>query len=185
MYVQGVSTRKVTAVVQELCGLDITSTQVSRAAAELDEQLGAWRNRPICEIAYLFPDARYEKVRHDGAIVPCALLTAIGISPDGKRSILGCSLQLSEAETHWQKFLESLVTHGMHGVTIVVSDDHAGLKAARQAVLAGIPWQRCQSHLMQNAIAHVPKIAMRAEVAGNLRPRLRRGRARRGRAATP
>jgi hypothetical protein len=83
MYVQGVSTRKVTAVVQELCGLDITSTQVSRAAAELDDQLSAWRTRPIGEITYLVLDARYEKVRHDGAIVPCALLTAIGIGPDG------------------------------------------------------------------------------------------------------
>jgi transposase-like protein len=169
MYVQGVSTRKVTAIVQELCGLDITSTQVSRAAAELDEQLEAWRNRPIGEITYLILDARYEKVRHDGAIVPCALLTAIGIGPDGKRSILGCSVQLSEAETHWRKFLERLVARGMHGVRLVVSDDHAGLKAARQAALAGVPWQRCQFHLMQNAMAHVPKVAMRAEVACDLR----------------
>ena len=101
MYVQGVSTRKVTAIVEELCGLEITSTQVSRAAAELDEQLSAWRDRPIGEITYLILDARYEKVRHGGAIVPCALLTAIGIGPDGKRSILGCSVQLSEAEMHW------------------------------------------------------------------------------------
>jgi transposase-like protein len=169
MYVQGVSTRKVTAIVQELCGLDITSTQVSRAAAKLDEQLEAWRNRPIGEITYLILDARYEKVRHDGAIVPCALLTAIGIGPDGKRSILGCSVQLSEAETHWRKFLERLVARGMHGVRLVVSDDHAGLKAARQAALAGVPWQRCQFHLMQNAMAHVPEVAMRAEVAGDLR----------------
>ena len=139
------------------------------AAAELDEQLGAWRNRPIGEIAYLILDARYERVRHGGAIVPCALLTAIGIGPDGKRSILGCSVQLSEAETHWRSFLQSLVDRGMRGITLVVSDDHAGLKAARQAVLAGVPWQRCQFHLMQNAMAYVPKIAMRAEVAGDLR----------------
>ena len=125
MYVQGVSTRKVTAIVEELCGLDITSTQVSRAAAELDEQLGAWRNRPIGEITYLILDARYEKVRHGGAIVPCALLTAIGIGPDGKRSILGCSVQLSEAETHWRSFLQSLVDGGMRGIKLVVSDDHA------------------------------------------------------------
>ncbi len=169
MYVQGVSTRKVTAIVQELCGLDITSTRVSRAAAELDEQLGAWRNRPIGEITYLILDARYEKVRHDGAIVPCALLTAIGIGPDGKRSILGCSVQLSEAETHWRSFLQSLVDRGMRGIKLVVSDDHAKLKAARQAVLTGVPWQRCQFHLMQNAMAHVPKVAMKAEVAADLR----------------
>ena len=169
MYVRGVSTRKVTAVVQELCGLEVTSTQVSRAAAQLDEQLGAWRNRPIGEITYLVLDARYEKVRHDGAIVSCALLTAIGVGPDGKRSILGCSVQLSEAETHWRKFLQSLQDRGIHGVKLVVSDDHAGLKAARQAVMPGVPWQRCQFHAIQNAMAHVPKVAMRTDVARDLR----------------
>jgi len=169
MYVQGVSTRKVTAIVEELCGLEVTSTQVSRAAAELDEQLDAWRNRPIGEITYLILDARYEKVRHDGAIRSCALLTAIGIGTDGKRSVLGCSVQLSEAEPHWRKFLESLQKRGMHGVKLVVSDDHAGLRAARQAVMAGVPWQRCQFHTIRNAMAHVPKVAMRSEVARDLR----------------
>jgi len=169
MYVQGVSTRKVTAIVEELCGLEVTSTQVSRAAAELDEKLDAWRNRPIGAITYLILDARYEKVRHDGAIVSCALLTAIGIGTDGKRSVLGCSVQLSEAETHWRKFLESLLKRGMHGVKLVVSDDHAGLKAARQAVMTGVPWQRCQFHTIRNAMAHVPKVALRSEVARDLR----------------
>ena len=169
MYVQGVSTRKVTAVVEELCGLEVTSTQVSRAAAELDEQLDAWRNRPIGEITYLVLDARYEKIRHDGAVRSCALLTAIGIGTDGKRSVLGCSVQLSEAETHWRKFLEGLLKRGMHGVKLVVSDDHAGLKAARQAVMTGVPWQRCQFHTIQNAMKHVPKVAMRPEVARDLR----------------
>jgi len=169
MYVQGVSTRKVTAVVEELCGLEVTSTQVSRAAAELDEQLDAWRNRPIGEITYLVLDARYEKIRHDGAVRPCALLTAIGIGTDGKRSVLGCSVQLSEAETHWRKFLEGLLKRGMHGVKLVVSDDHAGLKAARQAVMTGVPWQRCQFHTIQNAMKHVPKVALRPEVARDLR----------------
>jgi len=169
MYVQGVSTRKVTAIVEELCGLEVTSTQVSRAAAELDEQLDAWRNRPIGEITYLILDARYEKVRHDGAIRSCALLTAIGIGTDGKRSVLGCSVQLSEAEPHWRKFLESLQKRGMHGVKLIVSDDHAGLRAARQAVMAGVPWQRCQFHTIRNAMAHVPKVAMRSDVARDLR----------------
>jgi len=169
MYVQGVSTRKVTAVVEELCGLEVTSTQVSRAAAELDEQLDAWRNRPIGEITYLVLDARYEKIRHDGAVRPCALLTAIGIGTDGKRSVLGCSVQLSKAETHWRKFLEGLLKRGMHGVKLVVSDDHTGLKAARQAVMTGVPWQRCQFHTIQNAMKHVPKVAMRPEVARDLR----------------
>ena len=169
MYVQGVSTRKVTAIVEELCGLEVTSTQVSRAAAELDEQLDAWRNRPIGEVTYLVLDARYEKIRHDGAIRSCALLTAIGIGTDGKRSVVGCSVQLSEAEPHWRKFLESLQKRGMHGVKLIVSDDHAGLRAARQAVMAGAPWQRCQFHTIRNAMAHVPKVAMRSEVARDLR----------------
>jgi transposase-like protein len=169
MYVKGVSTRKVTAVVEKLCGLEVTSTQVSRAAAELDEQLSAWRNRPLGEITYLILDARYEKVRHGGAVVPCAVLTAIGVTPDGKRSILGCSVAMSEAEPHWRKFLESLLARGMRGVKLVVSDDHAGLKAARSATLSGIPWQRCQFHTIRNAMAHAPKVSMRAEISQDLK----------------
>jgi putative transposase len=169
MYCQGVSTRKVTKIVEQLCGLQVTSTQVSRAAAELDEELAAWRNRPLGEVTYLILDARYEKVRHGGAVVPYAVLTAIGITPDGKRSVLGCSVALSEAETHWRDFLQSLQERGMRGVKLVVSDDHSGLKAARQATMPGVPWQRCQFHTSQNAMAHVPKISMRAEVAEDIR----------------
>ena len=83
--------------------------------------------------------------------------------------MLGCSVQLCEAEPHWRKFLESLQKRGMHGVKLVVSDDHAGLRAARQAVMAGVPWQRCQFHTIRNAMAHVPKVAMRTDVARDLR----------------
>lgn len=169
MYVQGVSTRKVTAVLEQLCGLEVTSTQVSRAATELDHELHAWRTRPLGEVRYLILDARYEKVRHGGSVAPCALLTAIGVLPNGKRSILGCSVSLSEAEVHWRSFLRSLLDRGMRGVQLVVCDDHAGLNAARQATLPGKPWQRCQFHLMQNAMAYVPKVAMRSEVAQGMR----------------
>jgi len=169
MYVQGVSTRKVTKVMEELCGLNVTSTQVSRAAAELDRQLDAWRNRPLDEVRYLILDARYEKVRHGGSVVPCALLTAIGVLPDGKRCVLGCSVALSEAEVHWRAFLQSLIDRGMRGVKLVVSDDHAGLGAARDATLPGVPWQRCQFHLIHNAMAYVPKVAMRSDVAQGMR----------------
>jgi putative transposase len=107
MYVQGVSTRKVTKIVEELCGLQVTSTQISRAAAERDEEVAAWRNRPLGGVTYLILDARYEKVRHGGAVVPCAVLTAIGVTADGKRPVLGCSVAMSEAETHWREFLQS------------------------------------------------------------------------------
>lgn len=169
MYVQGVSTRKVTAITEELCGHQVNSAQVSRAAALLDEELAAWRNRPLGEIPYLILDARYEKIRHGGSVVSCAVLVAIGVTPQGGRSILGVSVSLSEAEVHWRDFLASLQDRGLHGVRYIVSDDHAGLKQARQARFPGVPWQRCQFHLAQNAMQYVPKLAMRMEVARDLR----------------
>ena len=113
MYVQGVSTRKVTAVMQELCGLEVTSTEVSRAAALLDEQLAAWCTRPLGETPYLLLDARYEKVRHAGLVLSCAVLIAIGVTADGHRSDLGVSVSLSEAEVHWREFLASLQERGL------------------------------------------------------------------------
>ncbi len=101
MYVQGVSTRKVAQITQELCGLDISSTQVSRAAALLDEELQAWRERPLERVPYVILDARYEKVRHGGSVRDCAVLIAIGVLEDGRRSVLGVSVSLSEAEIHF------------------------------------------------------------------------------------
>jgi len=109
MYVQGVSTRstrKVAAITEELCGCSVSSTQVSQAAAELDDQLQAWRERPL---TYLWLDARYEKVRHDGQVRDVAVLTAIGSTPEGKRQVLGVSVSLSEAEVHWRDVLNALV----------------------------------------------------------------------------
>ena len=147
MYVQGVSTRKVTTIMQQLCGLDVSSAQVSRATQLLDEELKAWRQRPIGEIRYLILDARYEKIRHGGSVVPCAVLVAVGITPEGHRSLLGVSVLLSEAEVHWRDFIASLQERGMHGVKLIVSDNHAGLKTAREARLPGVPWQRCQFNL--------------------------------------
>jgi transposase-like protein len=170
MYVKGVSTRKVRDVLETLCGgVEFSSTQVSRAAALLDEELETWRIRPLGQVIYLILDARYEKVRHGGSVVDCAILTAIGVLPDGKRTILGTSCRLSEAEVHWRDFLQFLVKRGMHGVRMIVSDDHAGLRAAREAVFPGVQWQRCQFHLTRNTMAWVPKQGMRAEVAQDMR----------------
>ena len=169
MYVHGVSTRKVTQVMETLCGFEVSSTQVSRAAQLLDEELEGWRCRPIGQVPYLILDARYEKVRHGGTVVSCALLTAIGILPDGRRSILGTSCRLSEAEVHWRSFLQSLIDRGLHGVRLVVSDDHAGLGAAREAIFPAVPWQRCQFHLIRNAMHYAPKVSMRSDVAQELR----------------
>ena len=169
MYVQGVSTRKVAQITQELCGVEVTSAQVSRASQLLDEELEIWRTRPLGEIPYLVLDARYEKVRHGGHIVDVALLIAVGVQAEGKRTVLGVSVSLSEAEIHWRSFLATLLERGVHGVKLIVSDDHAGLKQARQAALPSVPWQRCQCHLQQNAQAYVPQQALRAEVAQAIR----------------
>lgn len=169
MYVQGVSTRKVAEITEQLCGLDVTSTQVSRAATLLDDELKAWRNRPLESVPFVVLDARYEKVRHGGSLRDCAVLIAIGILESGQRSVLGVSVSLSEAEVHWRNFLKSLLDRGLHGVQMIVSDDHAGLKQARQACFPGVAWQRCQFHLMQNAMHYVPKVSMRNEVAQDLR----------------
>lgn len=165
MYVQGVSTRKVKAVIEQLCGASVSSTQVSRASAQLDEVLQGWRKRPLGIILYLYLDARYEKVRVDGQIRDVAVLMASGVDLKGKRTILGVSISLNEGEVHWRTFLQSLVIRGMSGVRLIISDDHSGLEAARKAVFGGVPWQRCQYHLQQNASAYVPRKDMLAEVA--------------------
>jgi putative transposase len=169
MYVKGVSTRKVAAITEKLCGTAVSSTQVSRAAAMLDEVLEAWRRRPLGEVKVLYLDARYEKVRLDGQIRDAAILIASGVVQGGKRHIFGVSVSLSEAEVHWRVFLEDLVARGMQGIQVIVSDDHAGLRAARRAVLGGVPWQRCQFHLQQNALHYVPRRSMRKEVAEDIR----------------
>ena len=169
MYVQGVSTRRVAAITEQLCGTSVSSTQVSRAAAQMDEVLEAWRNRPLGEIVYMYLDARYEKVRMDGQIQDAAVLMAAGVGTDGKRRILGVSVSLSEAELHWRAFLESLVDRGLRDVELIISDDHSGMRKARQAVFTGIPWQRCQFHLQQNASQYVPRKKMRRQVADDIR----------------
>lgn len=169
MYVQGVSTRDAAKVMAEFGLESLSSTQVSRAAALLDEELEAWRTRELGQVRYLILDARYEKVRDGGVVRDAAILSAVGVAPEGRRRILGVSVALSEAEVHWRTFLDSLIERGMRGVAFVVSDDHAGLRAARRAVLPGATWQRCQFHLAQNAIHHAPSLAIRKQIGGELR----------------
>lgn len=169
MYVQGVSTRKVKAITEQLCGTEISSTQVSRATAQLDEVLQEWRERPLGEISYLYVNARYEKVRESGQVRDAAVLVASGITPKGERQVLGVSVSLSEHETHWKAFLKSLKDQGLNGMKLIISDDHEGLGAARRAVFGSVPWQRCQFHLQQNAGAYLPKQSMRLEVAADIR----------------
>ena len=169
MYVHGVSTRKVKAITEHLCGVNINSSAVSQAAGQLDNELAKWRARPLGDYPFLFLDAYYEQVREDGQVRDLAVLVAVGVNPAGKREILGVSVSLSEHEVHWRTFLESLKQRGLGGVQLITSDDHLGLRAARLAVFGGIPWQRCQFHLQQNAQAYVPRKDMLTEVASDIR----------------
>ena len=169
MYVKGVSTRDVADILNKFGIEGLSSTQVSRASKLLDHELEQWRNRPLGEIGYLILDARYEKVRIDGIVRDATILSAIGVGPDSRRSLLGVSVALSEAEVHWRAFLDSLVRRGMRGVQFITSDDHAGLGAARRAVFGGVTWQRCQFHLAQNAIHHAPSHAIRSVIGAELR----------------
>jgi transposase-like protein len=173
MYVAGVSTRKVAAITEQLCGCAVSSTQVSHAVKQLDPVLEQWRQRPLGTTVYLWLDARYEKVRIDGQVRDAAVLIATGVNRGGKRQVLGGgplgAVSLSEQEVHWRAFLQSLVARGLSGVQLIISDAHAGLKQARQAVFGGVPWQRCQFHLQQNAQAFVPRHELKADVAADIR----------------
>lgn len=169
MYVQGVSTRKVNAVLQELCGLEISSTEVSRAAKLLDEALYKWKSRSLDKYPYIFLDARYEKIREASCVIDFAVLIAYGVDEVGRREILGISVSLSESEVHWRGFLESLVARGLNGIKLIISDAHSGLKAGLKSVFPSIPWQRCQFHLQQNAQAYVTKKDRKREVADSIR----------------
>lgn len=175
MYVKGVSTRKVQTIFDRLCDVNITADQVSRATREMDKELENWRNRPIGCVKALFADATYHKVRIDGVVVPVATFIVVGILEDGHRSILAVDTDLSENEVHWRRVLSRLVERGMHGVKLIVSDSHEGLRAAREAALPGVPWQRCQMHLQQNAQAYVTKAGLKAEVAADIRSIFRAG----------
>ena len=169
MYIHGVATRKVKGVLEKLCGFGISAMEVSRAAKNLDDVLDAWRNRRLSVIPFVQFDALWCKVRQGGLVQEAAVLIAAGIQEDGKRTILGVTVAIGEHEVHWRSFMEELLQRGLTGVRMISSDDHAGLRAARKSVFGGIPWQRCQFHLQQNAAAYVPKVEMRSEVTRDIR----------------
>lgn len=165
MYFSGVSTRRVKQITEELCGMEISSTQVSRLASLLDDELEKFRKRALEEMPIIYLDAHYEKVRHEGQVRSLAILKGIGINKEGKREVLGVSCSLSEAEIHWRNFIEDMLSRGLKGIQLIVSDDHKGLKAALRSSLPSVPWQRCVFHLCQNAQHHSPSITMRGEIA--------------------
>jgi transposase-like protein len=169
MYVEGVSTRRVTKIMEKLCGFKVSSGQVSNLTRELDVEFAKWRSRPLPDIIYLTLDATYYKVRIDGVVRDCATLVAIGVRrEDGKRMILGVSCALSEAEVHWRDFLNSLRERGIGIPDLVTSDAHTGLKAALKACLGATPWQRCQFHLQQNAQQYITKEDLKSKVATDI-----------------
>ncbi len=168
-YVQGVSTRKVEALVQSL-GVDgLSKSEVSRLCAQLDEQVGAFRTRRLdAEYPYLWLDARYEHVREDGRVQSMAVVVAYGVRADGRREVLGMDVTSGEHAVYWRAFLQQLVARGVRGVRLVVSDAHPGLKQAIREVFVGAAWQRCRVHFMRNLLARVPKQAQ-AMVAATVR----------------
>jgi transposase-like protein len=170
MYVEGVSTRRVTRIMEQMCGFEVSSGQVSNLNKQLDSEFGKWRSRPLPEISSMTLDATYYKVRIDGVVRDCATLIAHGIRrDDGKRMILGVSCALSEAEVHWRGFLAGLKERGIGIPDLVTSDAHSGLKAALKASLSGTPWQRCQFHLQKNAQEYVTKQHLKGKVASDIK----------------
>jgi putative transposase len=156
-YVHGVSTRKVDDLLKAL-GLDgMSKSEVSRICTELDADVEAFRSRPITsEHPYLWIDATYHKVRQDGRVQSMATVVAIGVTADGERQVLGVDAGPSEDAAFWTAFLRALVKRGLHGVRLVISDAHEGLKKALATVLGGASWQRCRVHFMRNLLATVP-----------------------------
>ena len=160
MYVQGVSTRKVKTITEELCGHEFSSSTISRIVQKLDEELERFARRHLEEpYPYLILDARYEKVREDGAVRSQAVLIAIGINWEGRRNILAVELASRESLSSWKELLGGLRQRSLHGVEFVVSDDHAGLRRAIQESLPEAVWQRCYVHFLRNALDYLPRKA--------------------------
>ena len=158
MYVQGVSTRKVKAITEELCGHSFSAASISAINRRLDEALAQFAGRSLAEaFPYLILDARYERVREAGVISSQAVLIAIGIDWDGRRQVLAVELANRESRSSWRDFLLGLKGRGLNGVEFVVADDHAGLRAALREVLPEAAYQRCYVHFLRNALDYVPR----------------------------
>jgi len=157
MYYQGVSTRRVATIMEELGGFEVSSTTVSRVAAELDDQLDQIRSRRLDErpFPYLMIDARYEKVRVEGHVVSQALLVTAGINDEGVREILDWRVANSESEWSWEDVFQNLKARGLHGLEMIVSDAHGGIRAAIERQFQGVRWQRCQVHFIRELLKKV------------------------------
>lgn len=158
MYVQGVSTRKVKAITEELCGHEFSASTISNINQTLDNQLEAFSCRALDQpYPYLIFDARYEKVREGGIVTSQAVLIALGINWDGRKEVLGVDLANRESQTSWKEFLVKLRNRGLHGVEFIVSDDHQGLRKAIMEIFPEAIWQRCYVHFLRNALDYLPR----------------------------
>jgi putative transposase len=158
MYVQGVSTRKVKAITEELCGQEFSASTISAINQRLDEELERFMCRQLEEeYCYVILDARYERVRQEGIISSRAVLVAIGVDWEGRRQVLGVELANRESSSSWKEFLLRLKSRGLRGVIFAVSDDHPGLKSAIAQVLPEALWQRCYVHFLRNALDYLPR----------------------------
>ncbi len=170
-YLQGVSTRKVRSVVEALCGEAVSASLVSAATKRLDATLAAWRARRLDAqpMPYLVVDAHYERIRREGQVLSTAVLWVLGVRADGYREYLGCWTGAGESAQTWGAVFRDLSKRGLHGVKYVVSDEHAGLKAAVQRHCPGAVHQRCQVHYLRNALAKVTTPARQEELLAGLR----------------
>src|SRR5580698_6848219 len=160
MYIQGVSTRKVKAITEELCGHEFSASAISAINKRLDEELHRFMHRSLEEeFPYLILDARYEKVREEGVIRSRAVLVALGVDWEGRRQILAVEMANRESRSSWKDFLIGLRKRGLNGVELVVADDHAGLRSAIREVLSDAAFQRCYVHFLRNALDHLPRKA--------------------------
>jgi putative transposase len=160
MYVQGVSTRKVKAITEELCGHEVSPATISRLSQSLDEELNQFAGRQLEDAyPYLILDARYEKVRENGVIHSQAVMIAIGVDWEGRRNVLAVDLANRESQSSWKDFCLGLKARGLAGVELVISDDHAGLRSAIAEVFAEAAWQRCYVHFLRNALDYLPRKA--------------------------
>lgn len=169
MYLNGVSTRKVTEITEALCGVEISSTQVSTITKELDEEFTKFRQRRLSQFCYVTIDAKYEKVRVDHQVVSQCLLIAVGVRDDGYREVLAVAVKASEARINWKEFLEDIKQRGVTTVQMFTSDDHSGLREALKDVYPDVPWQRCQFHFAQNAQHKAKTVAQKTEIASAIR----------------
>jgi len=157
MYAQGVSTRRVEALLSETIGIEVSASTVSRANKRLDEAITVMRERELGSMPILMADARYDKVRRDGAVRNGALLVVIGITAEGARRVVDFQAVEGETKAAWKSFFQGLRDRGLREVRYVISDNHEGLRDAVSELFVGAVWQRCQTHITRNIVDRTPQ----------------------------